>query len=204
MFDVDVKRVKTSNAISRAELHGPPVLRTRTERTRPEEENSPLKRISLELARTCNLLCLYCYSEATAVRRRGLTDPEVRRVIAEAVDAGARLVSIVGGGEPLMRPSLLVDGDSCIDYANGLGSYCCLYTNCSLVDIDAAQWLYSRDVTVVGKLNSLREDVQDTLAGVKGSAVRMRRRHRRIECKPGSPTQRLGALPLSSSSRPYV
>jgi radical SAM protein with 4Fe4S-binding SPASM domain len=175
MFDVDVKRIKSINAVSRATLHAPPALQNRTERTRPEDASTPLKRISMELARTCNLLCLYCYSEATAVRRRGLTDLEVRRVIDEAVEAGARLISIVGGGEPLLRPSLLVDGESCIDHANALGSYCCLYTNCSLIDVRAAQWLYSRDVTVVGKLNSLHEDVQDTLAGIKGSALRMRR-----------------------------
>jgi radical SAM protein with 4Fe4S-binding SPASM domain len=173
MIDVDAKRL--SSRATRGNLRAPPSLETRTKRTRPEERDSPIKRISLELARTCNLICLYCYSKATPARRTGLTDEEVRRVIEEAVSAGARLVSIVGGGEPLLRPTLLKDGESCIDFANRLGSYCCLYTNCTLIDDNAARWLGSRDVTVVGKLNSLREDVQDLLTGVGGSARRMRR-----------------------------
>lgn len=153
----------------------PPALKTRSPHTRAEDLASPIKRISLELTRTCNLKCAYCYSGASPEPRRGLDDQEIRAIIDEAVDAGARLVSIVGGGEPLVRPSLLVDGQSCIDYANRLGCYCCLYTNCTLVDDEAARWLFERDVTVVGKLNSLRDDVQDLLTGVAGSARRMRR-----------------------------
>ena len=172
MIDVDAKRLTSRTTLG--SLSAPPLLQIRTPRTRPDAQGSPIKRISLELARTCNLLCVYCYSGASPVRRSGLTDDEVRFVIEEAVSAGARLISIVGGGEPLLRPSLLRDGESCIDCANHLGSYCCLYTNATLIDDDAARWLHSRDVTVVGKLNSLREDVQDMLAGVAGSARRMR------------------------------
>jgi radical SAM protein with 4Fe4S-binding SPASM domain len=173
MFDVDINRVCAKIALGN--LREPPSLQTKTERTQPEDPTSPIKRISLELARQCNLLCLYCYSGATATRRAGLTDEEVRFVIDEAVESGARLISIVGGGEPLLRPSLAKNGESCIDYANQLGAYCCLYTNCTLIDDSVAKWLYSRDVTVVGKLNSLREDVQDNLAGITGSALRIRR-----------------------------
>jgi len=44
-----------------------------------------------------------------------------------------------------------------------------------LIDEPAARWLAARDVSVVGKLNSLKPSVQDQLAGVSGSALRMRR-----------------------------
>ena len=135
----------------------------------------PVPRISLELSRQCNLSCIYCYSDAGPSQPAGLTDQEVRAVISEAVACGATMISIVGGGEPLLRPSLLVSGDSCIDYANGLGCYCCLYTNGTLLDSQAAHWLLQRRLTVVAKLNSLREDVQDALCGVPGSSVKMRR-----------------------------
>ena len=153
----------------------PPNLVSRTARTRPVDPNSPVKRISLELSRQCNLKCLYCYSNATGAPRVGLTDDEVRAIIAEAAACGARAVSIVAGGESLLRRSILVDGESCIDYANDLGCYTYLYTNCTLMDTDAAQWLAKRDVSVVGKFNSLRDDVQDQLAGVSGSARRIKR-----------------------------
>jgi radical SAM protein with 4Fe4S-binding SPASM domain len=153
----------------------PPELATRSERTLPVDPQAPLGRISLELSRTCNLRCTYCYSGATSEPRPGLDDDEIRAVIDEAVAAGARLISIVGGGESLLRRSLLVDRASCIDYANERGCYCCVYTNGTLVDERAARWLHQRDVHVVGKLNSLREPVQDELAGVPGAALRIRR-----------------------------
>lgn len=153
----------------------PPELVSRTERTRPLDPGTPLKRISLELSRQCNLRCVYCYTSATGAPRTGLTDPEIRAIIDEAVACGARAVSIVAGGESLLRHSILVDDDSCIDYANKQGCYTYLYTNCTLVDASAAEWLKTRDVSVIGKFNSLRDDVQDALAGIAGSARRIKR-----------------------------
>lgn len=85
------------------------------------------------------------------------------------------MISIVGGGEPLLRGTLTTDGASCIDHANALGCYCHVYTNCTLVDDRVAQWMKARDVSIIGKLNSLDERVQDELAGVPGSARRMRK-----------------------------
>ncbi len=153
----------------------PPTLKSRSERTRPEDRAAPIKRISLELARRCNLRCIYCYASATSQQREGLSDDEVRAVIDEAIDCGACAISIVGGGESLLRPSILIDGESCLDYANARGCYTYVYTNCTLVDDAAARWLQRRDVTVVGKLNSLRHQVQDELAGVAGSAAKIQR-----------------------------
>ncbi len=149
------------------------MLRTRTTRTRAEDGTSPIKRISLELSRVCNLRCVYCYSRASPEHSDGLSDEEVRRVILEAVEAGARLISIVGGGETLLRKTILQDGASCVDVANDLGCYCMVYTNCTLVNDRAARWLHGRDVAVVGKLNSLRAEVQDKLVGVTGAAKRI-------------------------------
>ncbi|MBI3921017.1 MAG: radical SAM protein [Armatimonadetes bacterium] len=165
-----VKLAPGSNAWS-----PPPSLCSSTERTRATSANTPLKRISIELSRACNLRCVYCYAESSPETRTGLSDDEVRFVIAEAVDCGACLVSIVGGGEPLLQRSLIQSDASCIGYANGLGCYCYLYTNCTMVDDKSAQWLYAQDVSVIGKLNSLQDDVQDALTGVPGSALRIRR-----------------------------
>ncbi len=153
----------------------PPVMCSRGARTRATDAAAPLGRISIELSRTCNLQCSYCYARASPQTTTGLGDDDVRSVIAEAVGCGAALVSIVGGGEPLLRATMLRTGESCIDFANGLGCYCHLYTNGTLLDRRAARWLRERDVAVVGKLNSLREDVQDGLSGVAGSATAMRR-----------------------------
>src|ERR1017187_3920710 len=126
---------------SRRELSPPPELHSRSPRTASSDPQAPLQRISIELSRRCNLACAYCYSEAAPTVATGLDDGDVRALVSEAFSCGARLVSIVGGGEPLLRVSLLKDGESCIDHANALGCYCLLYTNCTLVDRAAADWL---------------------------------------------------------------
>jgi radical SAM protein with 4Fe4S-binding SPASM domain len=153
----------------------PPELKARTSRTRTPRAGTLLQRVSLELSRRCNLECVYCYAEASPRVERGLTDAEVEAVIREAVELGACLVSFVGGGEPLLRPSLLRAGESCLDIANSLGSYALLYTNGTLLDAGAARFLFERDVSVVSKLNSLNETTQDELTAVPGSARRIRR-----------------------------
>lgn len=167
--------VAVVTAGSEGRLRPPPEQMARTARTRPLDPSAPLQRVSLELARRCNLACTYCYSAAVPDHAGGLDDAEVRFVIQEAIDCGARAVSFVAGGESLLRRSILVDGASCIDFANALGAYAYLYTNGTLVNERAARWLARRDVTVVGKLNSLRDEVQDELAGVRGSARLIRR-----------------------------
>lgn len=151
----------------------PPTLRCSGERTRSLTPGAPLERISIELSRHCNLRCLYCYSQASSVDPGGLTDDETRRIVAEAAELGSRLVSIVAGGEPLLRRSVTEQGQSLIDYCNELGCYCYLYTNCTLVTPKVASFLRERDVSVVGKLNSLRESVQDELVGMRGAAKRI-------------------------------
>jgi radical SAM protein with 4Fe4S-binding SPASM domain len=168
-------RLSTAVPALRKGWRPPPEQQARSERTRIEDPTTPLQRISLELSRQCNLRCTFCYSQATAKHRVGLTDDEVRAVIDEAVALGACLISIVGGGESLLRRTILRDGESCIDYANRRGCYCVVYTNCTLVDRSAARWLRDRDVTVVGKLLSLRDSVQDSLVGVAGASLKIRR-----------------------------
>lgn len=152
----------------------PPSICSNTERTRSPNANTPLQRISMEISRLCNLNCIYCYAEASSSCSTGLTDDELHYIICEAVSLGACLVSFVSGGEPLLRESLLKDKRSCIDHANSLGCYTLLYTNGSLINNEAAKWLASRDVSVVSKLNSFRESIQDELTGVSGSACAIR------------------------------
>jgi radical SAM protein with 4Fe4S-binding SPASM domain len=134
-----------------------------------------LQRISVEIERRCNLGCIYCYADAATDHSPGLSDDALREIVDQAVDLGAVLVSIVGGGEPLLRRSLLADRASLIDHANGRGCYCLLYTNGTMLDPSRAAWLARRDVSVIGKLNSLDAARQDRLAGVAGSAARIMR-----------------------------
>lgn len=138
-------------------------------------DGAPLERISLELSRHCNLRCCYCYARASLRDPGGLSDEELSLVVEQAVELGACLISIVAGGEPLLRPSMTMLGRSLVDVANQRGCYCYLYTNCTLIDRRGAGFFAARDVSIVGKLNSLVDTVQDELVGVPGSSLRIRR-----------------------------
>jgi radical SAM protein with 4Fe4S-binding SPASM domain len=129
----------------------------------------------MEVSRRCNLRCAYCYAHASSDQAPGLADDEVRQVIDEAVANGARLVSFVWGGEPFLRRDLVLGEDGCLAHANRRGCFTYLYTNGTLIDDAAASRLADLDVSVVGKCNSLRDDVQDLLAGVPGSSREIQR-----------------------------
>ena len=152
----------------------PPTLRTRTSRTAPREEGSPLYRISMEVSRHCNLHCAYCYSGAGATVQPVMDAEDVRTVLSQAFSLGARLVSFVWGGEPFTWPGLLAD-DGPLAFTNGLGAYAHLYTNGSLVRGPEASRLAALDVSVIAKCNSLRAEVQDRLVGVPGASAAIRR-----------------------------
>lgn len=115
--------------------------------------------ISLRFPCDCNLRCKYCYSN---IEKDGLTTEEIKEVIKQAVDLGARVVSIVGEGEPLLDKQRLFE---LIDHINSLGASTILFTNGILVCPDIARKLFDRNVTVVGTENSLRPEVQDWLSG---------------------------------------
>jgi len=153
----------------------PPSIASRSGKTLPISAGLPLERISIELSRHCNLECIYCYTQASRHDPGGLSDAELGAIVAEAAELGARLVSIVAGGEPMLRRSMTLAGQSLIDRANALGCYCYLYTNCTLIRKEHAEFFFERDVSIVGKLNSLKEDVQDELTGVRGSYRLIRR-----------------------------
>jgi len=155
------------------QLTAPPALASGAASAGVRGSAGLLSRISLETSRDCNLRCIYCYARSGRSRTGGLSDADIRHVIREAVALGMQKVFVVGGGEPLLRPSMTSRGESPIEFANSLGCYCCLYTNAVAVDGRVAQWLADREVSVVAKLNSLRANVQDRLAGVPGSAKRI-------------------------------
>jgi len=152
-----------------------PSLQSRSARTAPKIEEAPLWRISLEVSRQCNFACVYCYSRAGLDVEPMMSVEDVHGVIGQAFALGARLVSFVWGGEPLVWPGLLDSGRSPLLHANSLGCYTYLYTNCSCVGPAEARRLAEADVSVIGKCNSLRPEIQDRLVGVPGAHAAIRR-----------------------------
>ncbi len=152
-----------------------PKLKSRSRRTRPLDPETPLYRISLEVSRSCNLRCMYCYSRAESTVPTVMSSADVTGILCQAVELGATLVSFVWGGEPFVYPGIL-SRDTCpVRFANQLGCYAYLYTNCTRIGGAEAGQLAGMDVSVIGKCNSLNPAVQDRLAGVPGAYDAIRR-----------------------------
>jgi MoaA/NifB/PqqE/SkfB family radical SAM enzyme len=143
----------------------------RPEKAYQARDDDRLLAIRLETNHNCNLRCRYCYagsgSEASAVADYATLLDRV----AQARDLGAESIVVIGGGEPTIHPHFR----RLIDAIHGMGMVPVVFSNCLVMDADLAAFLRDRDASVMTKLDSLRPDRQDYLAGLDGSADRMRR-----------------------------
>ncbi len=121
--------------------------------------------IELEFTKKCNLRCLYCYSNAGEPAKDELSIDELKSVVFQAKNLGAKKIVLLGGGEPLLYKGL----EEIVDYINSLGLQQILFTNGVLIDEKIAGFLFKNKVSVVIKRNSFNPEVQDMLADMKGT-----------------------------------
>jgi len=121
--------------------------------------------LELELSRVCNLRCIYCYSGAGQPLQDELRWDELQDVLDQAAGLGAKRIIVLGGGEPLAWPRCL----ELVRSIRARGLAVDLFTNGTLLTRQLAQDLFDLQVSPVIKCNSLREDVQDLLAGREGA-----------------------------------
>ncbi len=134
------------------------------------ERARKLKRLltlDIELSRRCNFKCAYCYSEADTVSplSNELSLKEICDIIIEGHNLGAKRLIIVGGGEPLIYPKL----KDVIDLSVDRGLSVNIFTNGTGIDKQMANFLFSRKVGVILKLNSRIPEVQNKLCGVNNA-----------------------------------
>ncbi|MEK7732763.1 MAG: radical SAM protein, partial [Planctomycetota bacterium] len=120
--------------------------------------------IELEFTRKCNLRCLYCYSNAGEAVENELELNELKAVVYQARELGAKKIILLGGGEPLLYRGVM----DVVDYIHSLGLQQVLFTNGTLITREIAQFLFKKNVSVIMKSNSMVSEVQDVLAGAKG------------------------------------
>ncbi|MGB9928570.1 MAG: radical SAM/SPASM domain-containing protein [Methanosarcina sp.] len=145
----------------------PPMLRGYmygSEEAYTARNSNKLLAIRLETNKACNLRCRYCYaqSEEDLVKR---ADFEVlKRIILEAKELGIKSVVVIGGGEPILYPNFR----DLISYIDSLGIIPVVFSNTILMTEDLAEFLHRHNASVMGKLDSLKPELQDYLAGRKG------------------------------------
>jgi radical SAM protein with 4Fe4S-binding SPASM domain len=127
--------------------------------------------MELELSRHCDLRCVYCYSEAGIAPVGELSYEEIVSAANQAHALGARRIIILGGGEPLVYPRLL----DVIVHIRSLGVQVELFTNGVAMTPALARAFKEMNVSVVLKMNSPRQKVQDALAGRAGTFKAIRR-----------------------------
>lgn len=146
--------------------------------------NDRLLTFGLELSKSCNLRCIYCYANAGEKAENELTLKETLDAIKQAYNLGARKFGIIGGGETLLYPRLF----DVIDFIRKLGASTTIFTNTTLITPKIAQKLFERKVNIVAKCNSLNPKVQDFLTGVKGSFKKIQEGIKNLR-KAGYPTK---------------
>ena len=118
--------------------------------------------VEVEFSRRCNFNCVYCYAKDDLNFDGELTVDEIRDVILQAKDLGARKIIILGG-EPMIYPHIL----EMLAFIKAEGLYIELFTNGTGIDASTALILRDYGVAVVLKMNTFEEKIQDMLSGKK-------------------------------------
>ncbi len=120
--------------------------------------------MEIEFSRICNFRCSYCYVPEKQECKGELTKDEIKGVILQAKDLGARKIIILGG-EPSIYPHL----PEMLKFLDEHGFEVEMFTNGTGVDATLAKLLAKLKIRVVLKLNSRNREIQDRLAGREGA-----------------------------------
>lgn len=139
--------------------------------------------MEIEFSRACNFRCVYCYLENRTAGPAELSLEEIKDVILQAKELGARKIILLGG-EPSIYPHL-------VEMLRFLGSHRLeveMFTNGAGVTEELAAILAEEKVRVVVKMNSRHEEIQDQLAGKKGAFAIINQALRHLH-RAGYPSQ---------------
>lgn len=127
-------------------------------------KSNRLLSMEIEFSLRCNFKCPYCYVESGSDPENELSLGEIKDVINQARDLGARKIIILGG-EPMIYPNTM----EIIRYISEQGMEIELFTNGSRMTRDVAVELFTHGVRVVLKMNTFGEELQNRLSGTNNA-----------------------------------
>ncbi len=123
-----------------------------------------LNNFALRLPCSCNLKCRYCCGKIKP-KEKPLTIYEIKDVIDQTAELGAKIFYIVGEGEPFLYPKI----KTIIDYIDNKKMIPTIYSNCTLITKGLANYLYEKNARIIGKQNALSSEKQDKICRVDGA-----------------------------------
>ncbi len=161
-----------SKSDSRNNFNSPPILTGYTfspEKAQQARDEERLLAIRLETNHTCNLKCRYCYAGSEAKYQEKLSYGQITEIVSQAKDMGAESIVVIGGGEPTIHP----DFKRIVSYISSLDMIPMIFSNTVTMSRDLAKFLYDNNASVMGKLDSLDESLQEYFAGIKGAGKKI-------------------------------
>ena len=120
--------------------------------------------MEIEFSRACNFRCAYCYLEDRSGSADEMTRDEIKDVILQAKELGAKKIIILGG-EPSIYPHLI----ELLRFLGREGLSIEIFSNGTGITNELATILAEERARVVLKMNSRNAVIQDKLAGKAGA-----------------------------------
>jgi radical SAM protein with 4Fe4S-binding SPASM domain len=149
-------------------LSNPPILKGYNftpEDARKARYSNRLLTMRTETSLRCNLRCKYCNGTSGNAPKGEISFNKIKNTISQVKELGGKSVVIIGGGEPTMFPKFR----NLIEYINQKNMIPVVITNTTTMTLDLARFLYENNTSVLTKMDSLKEKVQDFLADKKGT-----------------------------------
>jgi MoaA/NifB/PqqE/SkfB family radical SAM enzyme len=127
----------------------------------------------IETSNLCDLLCDYCFREELGAKSKRRLPGEMTlgktfEVIDELSTLGVRTVNIIGAGEPTLDPGLEV----ILGYIASKHITPVLFTHGGRIDDDLLHVLDATGTSVIVKMNSFNNALQDRIVGRRGYSSR--------------------------------
>lgn len=127
--------------------------------------------ISWNLTSRCNLLCPHCYMDAGRKSEHELSTEEIKKGMDEIAGLNTRLMMVLTGGEPLLRPDIF----DIVEYASEKGFITVMGSNGTLMTAKILHNLKERGLTGIGvsldSINAANHDAFRCYYGSWGLAV---------------------------------
>ncbi|MCM8797525.1 MAG: radical SAM protein [Candidatus Omnitrophica bacterium] len=119
----------------------------------------------IETNNACNFNCIYCNSAVENRRYSEMPLSTLKDAIAEGASLGCKSVVVIGGGEPTLYRHF----KALVCYINQKGMIPVVITNASSLDLAMAQFLFDENASILFKLDSFKEKIQNRLSGNRES-----------------------------------